>query len=287
MLTRLVKKIQGRLRYNHMCKHRNSFKLLDINDKAVSQRVNLNYWAVKPNLGDALSPVVVDYLLQQKGLTREVEVAKTTHLYAIGSLLTSGVQDCVVWGSGILNPRNCQILEGRVLDVRATRGPITRIILQDCGYDAPTVYGDPAVFLPEIYRPSARVKQAKYGFIIHWEGSSYFGDLDKITSLDSKIIDIKTCDYKQFVDEVVSVECVVSSSLHGIIIAEAYGIPAILIKPEMDFLKYYDWYYATKRFDFPMITSFEELASCNAPALPDTETMRNSLRKVFPYDIFC
>lgn len=40
-----------------------------------------------------------------------------------------------------------------VLDIRSVRGPVTRNILMDLGYDVPSVYGDPAILLPLFYNP--------------------------------------------------------------------------------------------------------------------------------------
>ena len=64
----------------------NRFVLLSPKNKAKKNRVNLNYWAGKPNLGDAISPVVVEYMLGLKGTDLNKEVSGTKHLYAIGSI---------------------------------------------------------------------------------------------------------------------------------------------------------------------------------------------------------
>lgn len=63
-------------------------------------------------------------------------------------------------------------------------------------------------------------------------------------------LNICTDVYQGFIDQLTSVRILSSSSMHGIILAESYGIPAILLKPQIDILKYYDYYYSTKRFEF-------------------------------------
>ena len=42
-------------------------------------------------------------------------------------------------------------------------------------------------------------------------------------------IDVKTSDYRKFITEICQSKLIISSSLHGIILAESYGIPAIFL----------------------------------------------------------
>lgn len=263
----------------------NSFILLNPLDRAKNNRVNLGYWSESPNLGDAISPVVVNHLLKSKGLSLDTEIAGRRHLYAVGSVITAGAQDCTVWGSGILNPKLLYRVSKRRLDIRAVRGPVTRSLLMEYGYEVPSVYGDPAVFLPEIYSPTEVSKECRYGFVVHKDGSSRFSNADNLKG-GHKFIDIKTTDYRKFVDELVSVECVISTSLHGIILAESYGVPAILMMPKRDFMKYEDWYEATNRATHPVALSLDEIESITPAPIPVLDEMRERLRASFPYDLF-
>ncbi len=265
---------------------RNSFMLFNISDRAKKNRVNLNYWNESENLGDTLSPVVVNYMLDQKGINPDKEVSSRKHLYAVGSVLTAGIQDATVWGSGVLNASLGYRLEKRNLDVRAVRGPLTRAILMDYGYNVPSVYGDPAILLPEIYSPVKIDKDCRYGLIIH---KDY--DLSKALQSDLaknivKKLDICTADYKKFIDQLNSVEVVISSSLHGVILAEAYGIPAVLLKPQIDIVKYLDYYYSTGRLNFPVADSVEEAMKTKPVDLPDLRKLKNDLRAAFPFDLY-
>lgn len=261
---------------------RNRFILFDLFRKSKKKQVNLNWWNRTSNLGDAISPIVVEYMLSLRNISSKKTVSKRKHLYAVGSNLTSGIQDCTVWGSGILNCSVCYRLLNRKLDIRAIRGPLTRIALMDYGYQVPQIYGDPGILLPEIYNPQICKTKAKYGLIYH---ASWNKRKDNIRD-DVIEIEIKTDDYRKFVHEIKSVQVVISSSLHGIILAEAYGIPAILLKPEKDFVKYYDWYYSTNRMIFPVAESVEEAMSLIPAHLPDLEQMRNQIKDVFPYDLY-
>ncbi len=265
---------------------RNRFILFNVFNKAKKKKVNLNYWNEAPNLGDSISPVIVEYMLSLKNINTDSIVSKTKHLYAVGSVLTAGIQDCTVWGSGVLNSFISYRLKNRKFDIRAVRGPLTKIVLQDYGYNVPNVFGDPAILLSEIYKPKNVKKTHKYGIITHKDF-----DFDKAIKekniLDKvKIIDIKTTNYKEFVDNIVSCETIISSSLHGVIIAETYNIPAILLKPQVDLLKYYDYYYSTNRYNFPMPNTIEEAFKITPICIPNFTEIKENLKNTFPYDIY-
>lgn len=261
---------------------RNRFILFNVSNRARTNQVNLNYWSESKNLGDLLSPVVVDYMLSLRNISSDKKVKKRRHFYAIGSILTAGQQDAVVWGSGILNASLTYRLEKRKLDIRAVRGPFTRAVLMDYGYHVPEVYGDPAILFPEIYSPKTVSKKYKYGIIFHKDYNLPSLPMDN----DYAIINICTDNYKSFINKIVSAEIIISSSLHGIILAESYGIRAILLKPQIDILKYYDYYFSTGRVNIPVAENIEDAFNILPPELPDFFKLRQKLKAAFPYDIY-
>lgn len=265
----------------------NGFILFNPKNRAKKNRVNLNYYNNDndPNLGDAISIDVVKYMLKLKNIDLEKQVNKTKHLYAVGSIITAGVQDCTIWGSGILYTLFRNRIINRDLDIRAVRGPLTRTVLMEYGYDVPEIYGDPAIIMPEIYYPKNIKKTHKYGLIIHKNGSQIFDNLDNLDG-SYKFIDIKTKNYKKFIDDLLSTECIISSSLHGIILAESYGIPAILVQPQYSLFKYYDWYMSTGRAEFPICKSLDEIKNIKVPDVPNLSELREGIKRAFPYDIF-
>lgn len=267
---------------------RNRFILFNVTAKAKNNRINLNYWWEKPNLGDDLSRVIVEHMLSLRGLTLDTPVHGRKHLYAVGSIITAGIQDCTVWGSGVLFATMLNRVKGRKLDIRSVRGPVSRIMLMDMGYEVPEVYGDPVIILPEIYMPANVEKKYKYGVIIHKDQVfTSTADDDFVKRDDVLLIDIRTRDYKAFVDSVVSCEKIISSSLHGIIISESYGVPALMHQPTVEpLLKYCDWYYSTGRMTFPTAKHLEEVLTVAAPALPDLTKLREGQKAAFPYDLW-
>ncbi|MCD7747604.1 MAG: polysaccharide pyruvyl transferase family protein [Firmicutes bacterium] len=255
--------------------------------KTVNNVVNLHYWSAskdekKQNLGDYLSKVIVEYMLSRKGISLEQCVEKTKHLYAVGSILGMGWCNATVWGSGFIREENqVRMLFGkylRKLDIRAVRGPKTKDELIR-GVQCPEIYGDPVILLPYICNAKKVGKLRSYSFVRHHDDNTECAN----------IINIVTTDYQKFVDDIVSSEKVISSSLHGIIIAEAYGIPAVLYLPERlknQLFKFQDYYFGTGRYFFPVASSLEEALSICPIAPPDFSEQREQLINAFPYDLW-
>ena len=263
---------------------RNRIMLVDKWRKAKKNAVNLHWWkwsGATQNVGDALSPVVVEYMMERNGIGHDRSFDnKTRHLYAIGSIVDTAYQNATVWGSGILNGyRKLWWRKLRSLDIRCVRGPETRNVLIANGYECPECYGDPALLMPLIYDPTKKPtyeKTYEYKVVRH---VSYDN-----TSPDS--LSPSTTDYKEFIDELTKCKRIVSSSLHGIILAEAYGIPAVLLKHDLNMFKYEDYYHSTGRYEFPIASTVEEALAIEPAPLPDLKPLQDNLIHAFPVDLW-
>lgn len=253
---------------------------------AKKNRVNLERFRDKVNLGDYLSEVICEYMLAEKSMGFSDPADGTKHLMAVGSILGGrGDFDVVVWGSGIMNfSAVCALYRRKLyqkLDIRAVRGPLTRTALQQIGISCPEVFGDPAVLMPRIY-PRKAVGSGKTVYIPH-----YLTDFSDCGGT-CECLDIKTEDYKGFIDQMCTADKVISSSLHGIILAEAYGIPSVFLNQNRDreILKYFDWYYSTGRYSIRMAATIEEAMRMDPMPLPQLEKMQEQLTDTFPYDLW-
>ena len=253
--------------------------------RAEKRRVNLEYFDTEVNLGDTLSPVICRWMLERASVPYGKKIRRTRHLMALGSILGGdGFFDAIVWGSGIKSFDQIAALSKRryfqKLDIRCVRGPLTREALSACGYQCPEAYGDPGILMPLIYKPEVK-KIHRVGVILHFK-QNY--DLPT----DMKSINIRTDDYRQFIDELLSCEKIVSSSLHGIILAEAYGIPAVFLGEgrDLEMFKYYDWYYSTGRKNVKAAYSLEEAVKMPPMALPELLPLQQVLLEAFPYDLW-
>lgn len=251
-------------------------------------RVNLEYWTKRVNLGDTLAPVIYTWMLERcedGKLDGRAADRRTVHLMTVGSIVNMGEFDAAVWGSGVLSfgilKEVYEKSAFRRLDIRAVRGPITRAILENAGYHVPELYGDPGVLMPLIHQAKHREPDIPYTIIPHYL------DVGKCVSEGYEYVDILTADYRSFIDRIVKSGRVISSSLHGIILAEAYGVPAVLLNyQEIDLLKYYDYYYSTSRRSVKVASTIKEALTMEPMELPDLSDMQKNLLDSFPYDLF-
>lgn len=260
----------------------------DLNGAPVPNGVVLERWKRLENAGDYISEVIFDWMLSQKNL--EAGSGKNVHLFAVGSILGFSKADGVVWGSGILNSYNIRnIMQRRYYikyDVRALRGPISQSMMMAAGYKCRNVaLGDPGILLPLIYKKEACEKKYKYCVINHlYNAENNIDDSD-----DTITISAGTNDYKWVIDRICEAEIVISSSLHGIILAEAYGVPSVWLLENMEdrAMKYYDYYYSTGRYNIPVARDVHEAKKMEPVALPQNlEFMQKCLVDAFPYDLW-
>lgn len=199
-----------------------------------------------PNLGDALSAVVVA-AISRLPIIRAAFNSDQERIAAVGTIghaLHSGKVH--LWGTGFDMARDragaltgYTIPEDTDIQVHAVRGRETAQALRDRGLEAPEIYGDPVWFLPKIF-PDPGIKTHDLGVIVH------ISELDTATA-DSmvratikrylippdfasrvRIINTYTSagldGLRSKVNEILSCRRIVSTSLHGLVIAEAYGI---------------------------------------------------------------
>ncbi|MDT8375483.1 MAG: polysaccharide pyruvyl transferase family protein [Mariprofundaceae bacterium] len=212
---------------------------------ATGPALSLCWGASGSNFGDALSPLIVHLLSGRRlqGKNNDASIA-APRLLALGSILERAVDHDVVWGSGARG----ESLTCSTLDVHAVRGPLTRAWLQEKGIKCPEVYGDPAILMPWLYRPEVN-KDFDIGVIRHYTDRSS----TMSTDLSVNVIDV-TDEPLKVINEICRCRTVFSSSLHGLVIAEAYGIPSCWLRPADELwvypeprMKYEDYYLGSGR----------------------------------------
>lgn len=245
-------------------------------------------WDTSWNLGDSLGEVIINYMLDKAGIDIDAEVSGTKHFNCVGTNIQGSYQNATIWGSGILPLKTYafwQKLCRRKLDIRAVRGPLTRKVLLEQGQQCPEVYGDPAILMPLIYTPmNGRQKVRKKIIIPQFASENSFREKHP----EDYLLSMKTNDYRHVIDEIVSSEIVYTSSLHGIILAEAYGVPAVFFHGLEDYwdFKYADYYYSTGRMDFKIAKNYEEALTMDPLPLPNLDGMVKGLLESFPYDLW-
>lgn len=206
---------------------------------------------IQSNFGDELSALIVSHFAQAP-IKRAPE--NWGHkMLAVGSIIHLARKGDVVWGSGL----NGKILSenGDIftpphldrIDFLAVRGPLTQAELSKKGVPCPAIFGDPALLLPQIIAAAPNVIPGKKTIIPH------YNDLQRISvsELEAHGIDLvrPDSDVPTIVQAITTSEFVISSSLHGLILSDAYGIPNRRLQlgsGESNF-KFEDYYQGTNR----------------------------------------
>ena len=270
-----------------MISKKNKYVLGDTGRPARQGAVNYEWWstgegAERENVGDTLGPLICDWLISQKGVVDDGD--STRFLLSVGSVLGKSLNDSVVWGSGLLKPRTPRAFVPGLcrLDIRAVRGPQTRRVLMEKGFAVPEVYGDPGILMPLIYTP--KVNHPKDVLFVPHHKSHY--DVSDCEGLRT-ISPIGTS-YSEFIDALANSSLVVTGSLHAVILAEAYGCPAVLVADRDNFsdFKYRDWYESTGRSAFPVVGNIRTALETEPCAVPDLSSLQAGLLGSFPYDLW-
>lgn len=183
------------------------------------------HWWVSKNFGDAVSLEIAQALSCRTALAISQYPKAPWHpcFSAVGSVLQFRAPSLDVWGSGFIEKSARFYAKPR--KVHAVRGPLTRRLVLDQGIDCLDVYGDPAVFIFDKFSDLARSGQYKVGLVPHYYDATH-PDIARLAEDDRVLI----IDVLKPVAEIARAfaEChvVVSSSLHGLILADAMGIPS-------------------------------------------------------------
>jgi pyruvyltransferase len=236
------------------------------------------YWHnSEPNFGDQLSPWVVENVFGKcTQFTPKSRFSK--HVYAsTGSIFhhfSKRFSHVNVWGSGIMSP---ELTIKSSLNIFAVRGPNTAGVLKTKGIVCPPAYGDPAVLLP-LFHNSPISKRYRYGVVPH-----FIDITNPWVQTQSQRDDVLFIDVMEppqtVIDKIRECDMILSSSLHGNIVAHAYGIPSVWVRLSDrvkggDF-KFLDYYASTG------IRDIQAVAIDSDSTLPSLET-RQQLPEVSP-----
>lgn len=178
------------------------------------------------NVGDTLTPYILEHFVKDTEFI-QVKEQVAGKLIVVGSIMRVINSGDTILGAGVMRETD-QFPQSKECKFLAVRGKLSQKILESYGAKVPNVYGDPALLLPLMYKPKGIKKTHKVGIIPHFVDKRVITQEvgDKLAKGESwKMIDI-FLQWEEFVNEILTCERVISSSLHGIVIAEAYGLPA-------------------------------------------------------------
>ena len=221
--------------------------------------INLHWWRGVPNFGDAINPLIVAYV---SGAKIKHSTPRDADMFAIGSMLQvvkrsrKEVPDdrppVNVWGTGLLNPVfGLDFLDKVALHL--VRGPITAALLKL----KLRRFGDPGLLIDSAL-PFTGEKTDRIGIVPH-HNQIDAPDVLAFAKSDPAFMLIDPRNDAQVVcQQIASCAGVLSGSLHGLIVADSYGVPNRWISPDQEWLKYHDYAASVGRTDMLSPLAFDE-----------------------------
>lgn len=235
------------------------------------------------NFGDALSEALVERIIGHPVTVVAKPFSEIKKLLGIGSILSYARDDDVIWGTGINGKTPLNSYHFISLDVRAVRGPLTRAFLLERGIPCPEVYGDPTLLLPKCFPEFKKIAHPSMEYIIipHYSDEHLFVNHPNMVSVKEN--------WDQVIRKILDSKFVIASALSGVIVAEAFGIPARLLIIENagnteNLIKYEDYYQGTGRFDFKYAKTVDEALEMGGEPMPLCDL--DKLYHAFPFDCF-
>lgn len=206
------------------------------------------------NLGDELNYYLLTKLTGKRVIAhKNFFHGRISNYQVIGSVVEECNELSEIWGAGAFQKIERPLL-CKPNKVHAVRGPLTRDFLIQNGVDCPAVYGDPALLLPLMYTPK-QVAHKRLGIIPHFNDfNSPIIDVLRREYQDCVVIKLRDYDeWTDVIDSIANCDVILSSSLHGLIIADSYKVPNVWVKfSERTFegaFKYLDYFGGVGRLD--------------------------------------
>lgn len=216
--------------------------------------IRFYYYNKVNNFGDLIVPYFLDKFCAKSDYTFHFKNDDLAKIISCGSIMRLCNKNTIVYGSGIRDID--QNIKSGV--IKFVRGPLTRKRLLEIGCYCPPIYGDPGLLLPLYYSPNI-VKRYKLGIIphhVHYKKvKQTYNKMDNIL-----IVNLINNNIEEVIDDILSCEKTISSSLHGLIVSDAYNIPNKWIKFDDkingDDTKYYDYFKSVNRKNTDYIDCF-------------------------------
>lgn len=240
----------------------------------------------RENFGDYLARVVSNYIKRKNNLRKP---KKNIRLVSIGSVLHHQKERSIIWGSGWNGKIDIKQAPVDVLfqhDYRALRGNLTKTFLTnlDIPLKGDLALGDPALLMPLFYTPVKNRKDTKPAWLPN------MNEINRPYNKKNLQFISPFSKWSNVIDYLYSCQFVITSSLHGLILCEAYDIPVKFIMPnnsEAEF-KYLDYFTGTGRkltFNGKFYTD-DEISTDVGVEPPKLEFDTQHLYNSFPFDLY-
>lgn len=178
-----------------------------------------------PNFGDAITP----WLFERMGILPVHKQPQNAVLAGVGSIVEMLPKEYkgVIWGSGLIHDEPYSLPHATIL---ALRGPLSR---ERLGAPADTPLGDPGLLVGRYLRRQRPSRRWRLGLVPHHlhRHDQVWRDLQQQAPDKVTLIDVRR-GVTPVAHRIAACDAILSTSLHGLIVADSLGVPASWASPE-------------------------------------------------------
>ncbi len=274
-----------------------------------SSYLTMYYFKRRPNFGDMLNEDILTTIFNQKF---QFDTTQNADICCIGSILDhfitetdnnsdNTIQDQYentkpfhIWGTGLMYffDDNIHLTSPRPLIIHALRGEKTRKrISKLLGKNISCTLADPGILASQIVQPTE--KKYLLGIIPHFHDRNEEIFKKMLQHYPNSIIIDVQDEPQKVLKEISECEYIISTSLHGLIVADSYAIPncwcEISDRVQGNGFKFHDYFssYGTDRQYFDLRTGelpdLEKDFKCNYKSFEQIQQKQDELIECFPF----
>jgi hypothetical protein len=228
---------------------RRGIEIMRSGEHADGRSLRIAYFVRIPNVGDRINPAIVSWLTS--AATRFVPFSHDRpHLVCAGSIMSGTTSSSLVWGTGVMHPRYGL---GRPVagNIFAVRGRLSEAELRRSGLiNRSLPLGDPGLLAPRVFGVAAATRpQYLLGLVPHYVDRWHPAVRRLLQQPGVCDLDVRQSP-RDFLVAMANCAAVASSSLHGLVFAEALGLPSLWCSATNevagDGFKFHDWFSTTR-----------------------------------------
>lgn len=266
-----------------------------------SRNIPAYWWDEKSNFGDQITPWLIEMMTGRPAYNTMGFPRAGQAVMAAGSIITGMNRgDMTVWGSGLISPLDdsrVEVLQRRApRKITAVRGEFTRTELTNkLGWEVPATFGDPALLLPTYFTPHPRPEHSKLPALVpHYAHRKLLPETRGENGFET--IDVRKAP-EIVVAQIANASSIVSTSLHGLILAQTYGVPWTWLRiTDQELIgenfKFRDFFSTIEKCQISSVETIKADAAnldiCDLAAqatLPHPRYSIEALVDAFPYDL--
>jgi len=237
-----------------------------------------SFWYDGHNVGDNMTRYILKGMYGEE--PTHVGMNVSGKVLMSGSILHAACEGDTLLGTGSFEEMPGGWTVPKNIECKFVRGPGTAKHLAR----SDLLLGDAGLLMPCFYTPKDTRVEYDYGVVPH-----YTDAISMLAVPENMLLIDTSLHVTKFIDQLVRCRNVISSSLHGIVLAEAYGVPAIRMATldsrdrirAFDF-KHSDYYEGTCR-ELPLAVSIEDALTAVGEHVDlgaQTKRLYNTLKEI-------